>query len=61
MPGARSPYRDHMKSGGRLPVEVWADKQLASEQKMGRELGPWAEKQDRAGRERELENPGAGF
>lgn len=37
----RSRYRDHVKLGGRLPMEVWADKQLTSERKMGRELGPW--------------------
>lgn len=39
---------------GSLPREVWADKQLASEQKMGRELGPWDQRQDRADGRREV-------
>lgn len=40
--------------GGQLTQEVRADRQLASEQKMGRELGPWAERQDRQEERREL-------
>lgn len=39
---------------GSLPREVWVDKQLASEQKMGRELGPWDQRQDRADGRREV-------
>ena len=35
-------------------MRAWADKQLASGQKTGREMDPWAERQEREGREREM-------
>lgn len=35
---------------GRLYMEIWADKQLASEKRVGRDL--WAETQEKAGREK---------
>lgn len=37
---------------GRLHMEVWADEQLASEKRIGRQLRVWAERQETAGREK---------
>lgn len=40
------------KIRGSLHMEVWEDKKLASEKRIGRELGPWAKAQERTGREK---------
>ena len=42
-------------------MEVWADEQLASEKRIGRELGVWTERQETAGREKGTGQVKAGF
>ena len=61
VPGGTEPVQGPREIGGQVTHGSLGRQAIDIRTENGQRTGALAEKQDRAGRERELENPGAGF